>query len=205
MIYVHEHQLTIQPIEIDMTSNRGGNITPRFIVIHYTASGSLQSSVNWFKNPSSGSSAHIVIGRDGKVVQMVPFNVMAWHAGFSSWRGINNLNQHSIGIELVNWGHLTNAEPDRWVSWTGRHVPTEQVLIAKHKNARTEQGWHAFTADQIEATIQIGRSICRAYDIEAVIGHDDISPSRKFDPGPAFPMAEVAGRIMGTHVYVTRR
>lgn len=79
-------------------------IVPRFIVVHYTASSSAESAINWMANPDSKVSAHLVIAKDGEVTQMVPFYKKAWHAGPSSHSGWRHLNSHSIGIELVNKG-----------------------------------------------------------------------------------------------------
>lgn len=80
------------------------DIIPRFIVIHYTASKTASSAISWMANPDSKVSAHLVISRTGEVTQMVDFNKKAWHAGPSAHSGWRNLNNCSIGIELVNTG-----------------------------------------------------------------------------------------------------
>lgn len=71
------------------------------IVIHYTASMNINGTISWFKNPESKVSAHYIIGRGGRIVQMVKHKDKAWHAGKSSWKGRTNVNKFSIGIELV--------------------------------------------------------------------------------------------------------
>jgi len=186
-----------QPVRFESTPNQGGELAPRFLVIHYTAGASLDSSVRWMQQRQAQASAHLVIGRDGTVVQMVPFNRIAWHAGRSSWGGLDGLNRHSLGIELDNWGHLTRRGADRWVSWMGREIDPSEVMEATHRHGAPSGGWHTFTPVQVEATIQVGMLLREKYGFSEVLGHDDISPGRKVDPGPAFPMGAVSSRILG--------
>ena len=82
------------PIEILNSPNKGGNLTPQYLIIHYTAGASKESSVNWFMNPQARASAHVVIGMDGSISQVVPFNKVAWHAGISRWNTLKGLNNH---------------------------------------------------------------------------------------------------------------
>ena len=84
--------------------NHSGEITPKFIVMHYTAGWSAEGSITWLTNKESKVSAHLVIARDGTITQLVPFNKKAWHAGPSVYDGYKNLNSHSIGIALDNAG-----------------------------------------------------------------------------------------------------
>lgn len=79
-------------------------IKPWAIVIHATAADTVESTLNWFKNPGSQASSQYVIDKDGEIYQLMPDNYAAWHAGKSSWKGTENMNLHSIGIELVNNG-----------------------------------------------------------------------------------------------------
>src|SRR5690606_19529381 len=67
------------------TSNKGGLITPNYIIIHFTAGRSPESSIQWFQNPTAKASAHLIIARDGTITQLIDFNRKAWHAGISSW------------------------------------------------------------------------------------------------------------------------
>ncbi|HMR82496.1 MAG TPA: N-acetylmuramoyl-L-alanine amidase [Niabella sp.] len=178
--------------------NQSGVITPAYLIIHYTAGGSAQSSINWFQNPGANASAHLVIGLDGKITQMVPFNKKAYHAGVSSWAGLSGLNSYSIGIELDNPGKLKRVG-NKWVSWFGVEYPESKVIVAKHKNQDTESGWHIFTPVQIEACIKVSLAIYSHYKLKDILGHDDIAPGRKEDPGPAFPMGSFKSRVMGRH------
>lgn len=87
--------------------NVDSGLQPEYIVMHYTAGPTAKAAVNTLTNKSAKVSAHLVIGRDGSIFQLVPFNKVAWHAGVSSWEGRTSLNMYSIGIELDNNGRLT--------------------------------------------------------------------------------------------------
>ncbi|GJM64878.1 N-acetylmuramoyl-L-alanine amidase [Persicobacter diffluens] len=162
-------------------------INPRFLVMHYTAGSSAESSINWLINPKAKASAHIVIGRDGSIVQLVDFNRKAWHAGKSHWRGVNGLNSYSIGIELDNPGLLQGSSGNWKTAW-GKPVSDNEVLEQKSSFGKIK-GWHTYTELQLEVAAEVSLAIVRHYNIEEVIGHDDISPGRKNDPGAAFPMS----------------
>jgi len=158
--------------------------------------------VTWFRNPQSQVSAHLVIGRDGGITQIVPFNRIAWHAGKSQWDGRSGLNQFSIGIELDNVGKLERVG-SRWVSSATKRVyPDDEVLVANHKQdspGTPPSGWHEYTEAQIEATLAVGLLLLQRYALKDVLGHEDIAPGRKSDPGPAFPMSSVRARLFGRH------
>lgn len=189
------------PVKYQETPNKsGGTITPRYVIIHYTAGASLGSSVNWLTNPAAKASAHLVVGRDGDVVQLARFNRKTWHAGRSRWGDVIGLNSHSIGIELDNAGVLTQRADGSWVTSFGRTIASEEVVVARHKNApegSSERGWHAYTEDQLDTLKDILAAISQKYEIEEILGHDDIAPERKSDPGPAFPMTSVQARHAG--------
>ena len=182
--------------EYATTPNQSGSINPRFLVIHYTAGRNAEQSVNWLQRSRSSASAHIVLGRDGKIVQMVDFNKKAWHAGRSTWKGLKGLNSHSIGIELDNTGPLKRAG-DSWVAWFGDRYPSDQVIEAVHKNRDTLEGWQLYTPEQLQAALDLAEVLIEQYQLEDVIGHDDIAPLRKTDPGPAFPMESFRAQLFG--------
>nr|WP_245231026.1 N-acetylmuramoyl-L-alanine amidase [Zongyanglinia huanghaiensis] len=183
--------------------NHGGSLVggaPRFLVIHYTAGGAASGSINWFQNPKAKVSAHLVVGRDGGVTQMVHFNKVGWHAGKSRWKNVKGLNSHSIGIEIANWGKLKPSASGGWVSRTGRAVSNERVVLDEHRNSPGKQhGWETFSEEQWDATVAAAQAIVEEYDIKPsdVVGHDDISPMRKIDPGPAFDMDKFRSLIFG--------
>jgi len=184
-------------VTADSTPNMGGALKTRFLVIHYTAGVGASGAVNWLKNPEAKASAHLVIARDtGNVTQLVPFNRIAWHAGVSSWQGLEGMNAFSIGIELDNAGRLTR-EGGKWVNWAKRVIPDTNVVEAQHKNDNVTAGWHTYSAKQMESLIEVAAALHAAYGFQDVIGHDDIAPKRKSDPGPAFPMESFRARILG--------
>jgi N-acetylmuramoyl-L-alanine amidase len=179
------------------TNNKGEVIEPKYLIMHYTATPSAQSAINWFKNPQSKASAHIVISREGEITQMVPFNQRAWHAGVSEWNNLSGLNAHSIGIELENAGKLTRITPQHWVAWFGGMYTDDHVMVARHKNEHADAGWHVYTQKQILTAVDVAIAIINRYNLVDVLGHDDISPGRKVDPGPAFPMMSFRSKVMG--------
>lgn len=191
---VQNHKLTRtdgSPVPYLPSPNVGGTLTrPRWLVMHYTAGRSAKESIDWLRNPQAKASAHLVIARDGSITQLVPFNVAAWHAGKSAWKGVPGLNQHSIGIELDNMGKLTRKGAS-WVSWQGVRVPDPDVYVD-----RAGVGWHSYPAAQLAAARLAASAIVASYRLWDIIGHSDISPGRKDDPGPAFPMAEFRREVM---------
>lgn len=178
------------PVSYYSTTKQGGTFKgPRFIINHYTANNSLMNTVNIFKNHSA--SAHLIVGRDGEVVQMVPFNKRAWHAGKSKAKSkwgtsYSGLNSYSIGIEFVNYGYYRNG-------LSGNPEWEEAV----HKNEGFVRKWQPYTDEQLEVAYQLNEAISKHYDIPAehILGHDDISPDRKVDPGPLFPIDQIRSKL----------
>jgi N-acetylmuramoyl-L-alanine amidase len=109
---VHDNMLFVngQQVEFRESPNVGRKITPTIIVIHYTGDNSMEGAVSWLCAAQSGVSAHLVIGKDGSIVQLVPFNMVAWHAR-GHYNGLS-VNSHSIGIENVGIG---DSWPDEQV------------------------------------------------------------------------------------------
>jgi len=130
------------------------------------------------------------------VIQLVPFDRVAWHAGRSRWRGLEGLNRHSIGIELDNAGLLERAG-NGWQTWFKKAVPGDEIVEAAHRNDGVMRGWHAYTEAQVEAAIACAQAIVGHYGLIDVIGHDDIAPGRKTDPGLAFPMTSFRSAVIG--------
>ena len=175
-----------------------GSITPRYLVMHYTAGSSFRSSVSWLTNPDAKASAHVVIGRGGEIVQLARFDQKAWHAGRSRWRGLVGLNAHSIGIELDNAGPLIEeAGGATWRATFGGRYGAEEVVAAEHKHGSDYEFWHRYTDIQLETARMVASLIAAKYALLDVIGHEDIAPGRKLDPGPAFPMTAFRGRVLG--------
>jgi N-acetylmuramoyl-L-alanine amidase len=167
--------------------NIGGLFKPDTLIIHFTEGQSLDGAVSWLTNPTSQVSAHVVIGRDGQIAQIVPFNIIAWHAGVSTWQGRKQLNRYSIGIELDNAGMLQKTRLG-WKAAFKRIYPDDEVMVATHKFGTKPYGWHTYTPEQLQACQDLAVLLVKTYGINLILGHDDIAPKRKWDPGPAFPM-----------------
>jgi N-acetylmuramoyl-L-alanine amidase len=180
------------------TANQSAGIRPLYLVMHYTAGLGLDGTVAWLRNPAAKASAHLVIGRDGRIVQMVAFNRKAWHAGLSRWGDIEGLNAYAIGIELYNAGRLQRRGDGAWVHpVSGRVLPASEIIEAQHKAEAGPAGWHAFPEAQLRAAAAVARALHDRYGFIDILGHDDIAPGRKVDPGPAFPIASFATQVMG--------
>lgn len=176
------------------TPNLGGACHPRFLVMHFT-SGGFAGAVEWLCDPAAKASAHLVISEAGDVVQLAPFDCATWHAGRSEWRGCTAMNANSIGIELANYGELDGG-PGRW-TFAGRSVPDDRVIVAEHKHGGGRRGWHTYPARQIDAALSVARALEAAFGFEDVVGHDDIAPDRKVDPGPAFDLVSFRAAVLG--------
>lgn len=181
--------------------NHSGSFSapPRYLIIHYTAGGGANGSISWLRNPAAQASAHFVIGRDGTCTQLLKLDRIGWHAGTSRWGSIRGLNRHSIGIELANWGRLLPSG-DGWRSTTGASVDTSRVVSAAHKHTPGDvEGWESFTEAQIDTAVELASTLAAHFDWDegSVLGHDDISPGRKIDPGPAWPMRGFKARLFG--------
>ena len=196
---IRRHRLLLDSgdaVRFEESPNRGGALNPRFLVIHYTAGSSFNGSLSHMTDKAAKAAAHLLIGRDGGIAQLVPFNRVAWHAGLSSWQGLKGLNQHSIGIELDNAGPL-ESQGETWRAWFGRSYPDEEVVIARHKNGGPQRGWHAYSEAQMTTALEAAAAICRHYGLADVLGHEDIAPERKTDPSPAFAMASFRAAVLG--------
>lgn len=155
----------------------------RFLVVHFTSGATAESSIEFWRTPAAkGACAHIVIDRDGTVYQCRPFNMTCGHAGKSKWRGFDGLNACSIGIELANAGD-NEVLAKRWTK-----LP---LVSAKHKKGGPVQKWEAYPLAQQAACEAVAKALVARYNLDDVVGHDDIAPERKNDPGPAFPMDDL--------------
>ena len=139
----------------------------KIIIIHYTGMQSERESIIRLCNPKSKVSSHFLINQNGKVYRLVQDNQIAWHAGKSCWGNYKNLNKNSIGIELVNKGH--------------------------------QFGYTHFRKKQLLSLIKICKILIKRYKIKKknIVGHSDISPLRKIDPGEKFPWNQLAKKNIG--------
>lgn len=176
----------------------------KILVIHFTFGGTGRSSADWFRDPlNKGSSAHVVVDRDGSVIQCVPFNIVAWHAGRSRWGDLVGLNQFALSIELANWGYLKRSGAG-WASYTGMRISDPFIGVHKNGNpdgSRSPIGWEPYSEAQLSTAIQIARVFVDTYGVKEIVGHDDIAPDRKWDPGPAFDMMRFCAQVFGDRGY----
>lgn len=187
-----------------LAPNRGPALAaPALIIIHWTAGRSFENACEWLTSPKAKASAHLVIGRAGEVAQLVRFDERAWHAGKSEWliEGeppmLKGLNQHAIGIELDNPGPLQRTAVG-WRTVWGDKVGGDDVVIAEHKHGGGVRGFHAYTDAQIVAAYAACEALIDEFpSIRDVVGHDDVAPKRKQDPGPAWPMDTFRSWLFG--------
>jgi N-acetylmuramoyl-L-alanine amidase len=195
---IDNHRLIGDQVSYRATPNCGGAMTPSYLVLHYTAGRSCESSVESLctRKAQGNASAHVVLGRDGRIVQLAPFNIVTWHAGVSQWAGRVGLNSHSIGIEIDNAGQLKRVG-NQYQAWFGKVYPEDEVLLAAHRHGGPVAPWHAYTEAQIERAMALAELLVEHYGLEDILGHEDIAAGRKIDPGPAFPLSAVKSRILG--------
>jgi N-acetylmuramoyl-L-alanine amidase len=139
----------------------------RHLVLHYTGMQTGAAAVERLCDPAAKVSSHYVVDEDGTVYCLVEEQCRAWHAGISFWRGVRALNDSSVGIEIVNPGH--------------------------------EWGYRAFPEAQMAVVLELCQDILRRHPIAArnVVGHSDIAPDRKQDPGELFPWRRLAEHGVG--------
>ncbi len=167
---------------------------PDSLIIHYTAGRSGESSARHLAKDEVKASAHLVIDQSGKVYQVVPFNKKSWHAGRSSYNGRKYYNHFSIGIEVDNAGVLTQSGAE-FVSWFGKRYKADEAVRAVHRNENTARYWHIYTEEQIAVCEEISALLVAHYGMKEILGHEEISPGRKSDPGPAFPLDKLRDDI----------
>ena len=141
---------------------------PNLLILHYTDMLTAKDALDRMCDPQAEVSAHYLIDEDGQIYQLVDEAKRAWHAGVSFWQGETDINSISIGIELANTGHSNGP-------------------------------LKAFPKEQIDSLMTLSKSILKRHpiSIENVIGHSDIAPGRKIDPGPLFPWQELSENGLG--------
>lgn len=191
--------------------NANGCAKPTGIVIHYTAAGSAKATANYFATRDSKVSAHTVIGRDGVIFQCVGLRDRAWHAGPSAWGGRKDCNSFMLGIEIANWG-LLQKRGDKFFTylkkdpksdpWTMPYVGPEPVAAAYAGGSPT-QYWEPYPEVQIQAVISCIRTMMAQHPtivLANIVGHNDVAPERKVDPGPHFPWQRVRSALVAAKV-----
>ena len=136
----------------------------KFIIFHYTGMKKEIDALNRLTTEKSKVSSHYFIKRNGKIITLVPDLYIAWHAGVSYWKNYRLLNKYSIGIEISNPGH--------------------------------DYKYKSFSSKQIESILKLSKFLIKKYKIKSkyILGHSDISPDRKKDPGEKFPWRYLSKR-----------
>ena len=139
----------------------------KFIIFHYTGMKKESEAINKLTNIHSKVSCHYLIKKNGKIITMVPNSYIAWHAGISSWKNFKSLNKDSIGIEISNPGHNF-----------------------KYRN---------FSKQQIQSILRLSKFLIKKFKIDTknILGHSDIAPNRKKDPGEKFPWQYLSKHQVG--------
>jgi len=139
----------------------------KFIIFHYTGMKKESETISRLTNIQSEVSSHYLIKNNGEIIKMVPDLYVAWHAGKSSWKNYKSLNQNSIGIEIVNSGH--------------------------------EFGYKKFSKKQVSSLLKLSKFLIKKYKIgpKNILGHSDIAPERKKDPGENFPWKYLSKNKIG--------
>lgn len=170
-------------------------IGPKYLIIHTTDGILMSSTINSFLDEKHGASTHLLVGRDGGVVQFVDFNTVAYHCGFSYWEEDIDLNQFSIGIEVDNGGFLSHAD-DVW-KWKTTIIPDDDVTQVRYWKNFGKLGWQKFTDIQLKVLREIVQALQDQYHFQLVLGHDVINLSERVDPGPLFPRGEFEQMVSG--------
>tara|TARA_Y100000768_G_scaffold17044_1_gene11851 strand:+ start:1685 stop:2428 length:744 start_codon:yes stop_codon:yes gene_type:complete len=160
---------------LKILSNYSPNFNPlkrktsqiKFLIFHYTGMKKESDAIRKLTNYRSNVSCHYFIKRKGETLIMVPDLYIAWHAGKSRWKRYKSLNRNSIGIEISNPGHNYN--------------------------------YNKFSKSQIQSIIKLSKYLLKKYKIKSknILGHSDIAPERKKDPGEKFPWKELAKKRIG--------
>ena len=147
---------------LNFNSNKRKSKQIEFLIFHYTGMRKESDAINRLTNIQSEVSSHYLIQRNGTINVMVPDLYVAWHAGKSSWKSFKSLNKNSIGIEISNPGH--------------------------------ENKYINFSKKQIQSILYLSKSLMKKYNIQSsnILGHSDIAPFRKKDPGEKFPWKYLA-------------
>jgi N-acetylmuramoyl-L-alanine amidase len=141
--------------------------------MHYTGMASAEKAIDWLSRAESGVSCHYVIDEAGRITQLVPEALRAWHAGASCWRGESDINSHSIGIEIQNPGHQ-NGYPDFPLQQLRAVIALGRDIVKRHRMAA-----------------------------DGVLAHSDVAPGRKIDPGEKFNWALLGKEGLGLWVQPT--
>ena len=189
----------IDGIPFRQAKSQGGVIAPEIVILHDTASRLDQGSAAQYLRTSKNVSVHFVIERDGTIEQQVPLNRAAWHAGKSSYHGRSGCNGFSIGIEIVNPGKMNLRGEYKAVSWWGEEFDFDRDTLVEMSTPEHGAGvWMAYTPAQIAAIESLLRALFDGIPtLKDITTHWYVSPGRKVDTNPLFPLEQIRALILG--------
>ena len=181
----------------------GGLIAPEIVVLHDTAGRLDKFNSRDYLATTTKASVHFVVERDGTVSQLVPTNRRAGHAGQSSYHGRSDCNAFSIGIEIVNPGKMTRGVSGSVLSWWGQDFGHGGAVggytLADIETPQHGKGcWMSYTPEQIEAVTELLEALFAGIPtLKDITTHWYVSPGRKVDTNPLFPLDSLRARILG--------
>lgn len=187
-------------IRFDAAEWIGGPITPEIVILHDTASRlDPGNAAAWLKTNPSKISVHFVVERNGAIVQQVPVNRRAGHAGKSTFHGRSDCNDFAIGIEIVNPGRMVARGTDRALTWWGTEVNVEPFGITHVSTPEHGDGlWMPYQDTQIEAVMRLLTDLFSSMPtLKDITTHWYVSPGRKVDTNPLFPLEHIRARVLG--------
>lgn len=212
---IENHRLVTTPndgLELEYRPGRPSVLpwNPQIALIHYGVTDSLDAL--WRAQHYSGFHAHTSYdgwsehGEDGPVrgvsraYHQIDFNRRASHAGKSTWNGHVGCNQLALGLEISNPGPLIEGKDGELRTVYGKVWPRSDAIKAVHKCGRAPGSWThwaRYSDEELDFCVQLVALWRKHYGIVDVLGHDDVAPFRKFDPGPAFPLQYVRRVVFG--------
>jgi N-acetylmuramoyl-L-alanine amidase len=188
----------VEGITFNAAQWTGEIITPGIVVLHDTASHlDHGNAAAYLQRNTAKVSVHFVVERNGTITQQVPTNRRANHAGQSSWQGRSGCNGFSIGIEIVNPGKLTPVAKGG-LAWFGQIFDETEGVLAMTTPQHGAGAWLPYTSEQMRAVEDL--LICLFRDIKSltdITTHWFISPGRKVDTNPLFPLEAIRARVLG--------
>lgn len=178
----------------------GDEITPDIVVLHDTASRlTTEAAANYLADNDRKVSVHFVVGRDGRLVQQVPVDKRANHAGRSEYHGRKGCNDFSVGIELVNPGRMTRLNQTTALAWYGRRFGIAEHDIQEIETPEHGHGlWMPHTEAQLDTLIDLLQALFNGVvSLKDIVTHWYVSPGRKVDTNPLFPLEHIRSLILG--------
>ena len=176
----------------------GGAIIPEIVVLHDTAGRLEKGNSARYLATTPKASVHFVIERDGTITQLVPTNRRAGHAGQSAFHGRSDCNAFSIGIEIVNPGRMTAGPAGKARAWWGEYFLLTEGVAEITTPEHGHGFWMGYTPEQIAAVTDLLEALFAGVkSLQDITTHWYISPGRKVDVNPLFPLDHIRARVLG--------